>query len=139
MNTGIKSRQKTTCSTLIVMVREMIITRTLILAMLCFLISVQLVEGAPASDQIKQAALRRICYDAYWWGEPVTLAKTTSIETVQEGERFLVWIDDLWSDEQSRMAGFYEGILKGDRAVVTRVEEYNAVLSPPIPGYTMNR
>lgn len=108
--------------------------------LISFLFTVCLVSfGAPSEqlkqhgDEIKEALLRRICYDSYWQGEDILLGRTIPIETVVEGDRFFTRIDDLRVIGGSHMVGFYQGIIRKDKAFVSLVGEWNIRIAPPGP------
>jgi len=84
-------------------------------------------------DEIKKALLRRICYDSYWQGENILLRRTVPIETVVEGDRFFVRINDLRVVRGSNMVGFYQGIIRDGKAFVSLVEEWNIRIAPSGP------
>ena len=70
---------------------------------------------------IKDAVSKWLCFDKYWCWGPYELGKILQITIKIDGDKFYVWIDDLYISDKVRMVGYYEGRTKdGQTAVVLR-------------------
>ncbi len=102
---------------------------------LCSVVGTTTSEAASAAedslDSVKQALVRNICFDVYWWGSAYPMGTSLSLEVKTERYRFYAFVED--PTKKFPMSYFYAGRIKEGTAAVIYRNGYNVSLTP-LPG-----
>jgi len=88
---------------------------------------------------IKSALARSLCFEKYWEWSDYKINSVLPIKIAIIGKDFHIWINDFEVSRRAHMAGYFEGKLRNDKAVIIRTESYNIGLIPSLPGYQKNK